>query len=121
MVAASDRPSAWSWADGTVCVSHGFIQRTSDDELAAVVAHELGHLCMARDGSDVSVRFGFRGDGSFDVEHQADRVAVQLLKDVRLSAGPLVRALSIVRDAPMTTPATRRDLDSRINLLQHSD
>jgi len=117
----TDRPAAWSWADGTVCVSRGFVDRISDDELTAVVAHELGHLCMARDGASTGVRFGFRGDGSASVEHQADEVGVRLLKACGLSSDSLIRALLVVRDYSQTTPTVKSALDLRINLLCEDD
>jgi hypothetical protein len=121
VVDPTDRPAAWSWADGTVCVSRGFVERTSDDELSAVVAHELGHLCMARDGTSTSTRFGFRGEGSVSVEHQADVVGVRLLKASGLSSDSLIRALLVVRNGPQTTPAVKDALDLRINLLREND
>jgi Zn-dependent protease with chaperone function len=121
VVDPTDRPAAWSWADGTVCVSRGFVERTSDDELSAVVAHELGHLCMARDGISASTRFGFRGEGSISVEHQADVIGVRLLKAGGLSSAALIRALRVVRDGPQTTPAVRDALNLRINLLREND
>src|SRR5579872_1271712 len=35
---------AFSWRNGRVYVTYGLMDRLSDAELAAVIAHELGHL-----------------------------------------------------------------------------
>ena len=43
-VAAHDRIGAWSWSDGSVVLTQRLLASLSDDELTAVLAHELGHL-----------------------------------------------------------------------------
>ena len=44
LVAATDRVGAWSWPDGTVVLTRAVVERLDDDEIAAVLAHESGHL-----------------------------------------------------------------------------
>jgi predicted Zn-dependent protease len=44
LVAAHDRVGAWSWSDGSVVLTQRLLASLSDDELTAVLAHELGHL-----------------------------------------------------------------------------
>jgi hypothetical protein len=114
----ADRLAAWSWADGTICVTRNFVERTSDDELTAIVAHELGHLCMARSVVSSETHFGFRGDGSLLIELQADEVGVRLLRVSGLTSEPLIKALSIVRDASQTTAIVRDELNLRIDALR---
>src|SRR4051812_34611075 len=43
-VLATDAVSAFSWPDRQVFVTRGLLERLNDDELAAAMAHELGHL-----------------------------------------------------------------------------
>ena len=44
LIAAHDQPGAWSWSNGSLVLTQKLLGSLSDDELAAVLAHELGHL-----------------------------------------------------------------------------
>ena len=39
-----DALGAWSWADGRIRASRALVDLLDDDELAAALAHEIGHL-----------------------------------------------------------------------------
>jgi hypothetical protein len=43
-VAAHHHAGAWSWSDGSIVLTQRLLDSLDDDELVAVLAHELGHL-----------------------------------------------------------------------------
>jgi len=114
VVDPSDQPAAWSWSDGTICITGGFVRRIDDAELRAVIAHELAHLRVA-DGEH-STPHAFRGT-SLAVEEDADAVAVRLLKSIGLAKDSLIRSLKFVRDWPQTTCDVKDMLNARIDFL----
>src|SRR5947209_7009762 len=76
-VLASNRPCAYAWPDGDIFVTRGLVSLLGEDELAAVLAHEMGHLLGGGRRATAS------GDphalaGSGDVEEQADAGACDL-------------------------------------------
>lgn len=127
VVARNDRVNAFAAPGGTVVVTTGLLRalRTSD-ELAAVLAHELGHVqrrhpihgmmrqlslqalvgLLAGDASVLSsgVRVAGQLGGlrySRELENEADDAAVRLLASEGIRADALSRALeSITRSAP---------------------
>ncbi len=74
-VAARDEPGAWAWPDGRIEVSRTLVDRLDDQELAAALAHELGHLL---DGGHLpAMPHALAGGG--DIERRADRVGCGVL------------------------------------------
>ncbi len=74
-VAARDEPGAWAWPDGRIEVSRTLVDSLDDQELAAALAHELGHLL---DGGHLpAVPHALAGGG--DIERRADRVGCGVL------------------------------------------
>lgn len=108
--------TAYSFADGHVFVTRGLVDVATDDQLAAAIAHEMGHLL-----SDGHVAWsGFRaiaGHGEADKEVQADMVGVQLLRARGISPGALAQML---RKVVVATPskATQESLRARIGRLE---
>lgn len=98
MVIDSPRPGAFAWPQGRVCVTSGLMALADDDELAAAVAHEIGHLV-----EDGHVRLAaLIGTETQGVERRADAIAVCLLRSagVRTDAmTSLLRKLAAA-DAP---------------------
>ena len=75
---------ARAWPDGRIEVSRALIDRLDDEELAAVLAHELGHLLdgghlpVSTAGLDDLPPLGLRGAaGSDEAEPRADRIRVR--------------------------------------------
>jgi hypothetical protein len=92
---------AWAWPDGRVEVSRALVDRLDDEELAAALAHELGHLLdgghlpgagLARDAP-----LGLRGDrGADDIEARADRIGCTLLAHRGVACTAMARMLADV-------------------------
>ena len=114
-VLACDGVCAYSWRDGNVFVTRGLVDRLDDAELAAAVAHELGHLL-----GDGRVRpvVSLRGcsDG-LDDEARADALGIEVLAAQGLPPQAMARMLAKVRDSGTLPPDCRRDMDRRILLL----
>ena len=77
---------AWAWPDGRIEVSRALIDRLDDEELAAALAYELGHLldgghlAVSRAGLDDGPPPGLRvAAGADEVEARADRIGCALL------------------------------------------
>jgi Zn-dependent protease with chaperone function len=69
---------AWAWPCGRVQVSRALVDRLDDDELAAALAHELGHLLDR--GHLPNVPAALHGaSGVDDLELRADRIGCDLL------------------------------------------
>jgi len=113
----SDAAGAYAWADGRIFVTHGLIRRLDDEQLAAVIAHELGHLINE---SAVPSRQSMSLSGQDDprqAEARADATGVALLEAAGLAAYPAMRGmLQTLRDAPGNGPF-RKSLTRRIELL----
>ncbi|MEA3274558.1 MAG: M48 family metallopeptidase [Pseudomonadota bacterium] len=115
-------PNAFAVGDGRFVVTDGlFALVRSDSELAAVIAHEIGHDLLGhfcRDGSTATEKFHV---GSlvqhFDLsaEVDADAFAAGLLEKAGFSPGAME---SVLHCLAVRTPAARRGpLESRIKHL----
>lgn len=113
-VLAMRAPSAFSWPDHSVFVTRGLLDRATDDELAAAIAHELGHLL--NDGH-AHAAFGLHGDQHLDAEARADATGVELLAARNISATAMPTMLAKVRDGGNLPEFRRQALRQRIELL----
>lgn len=111
--------SAFCWPDRQVFVTRGLVERVgdNDDELAAAIAHELGHLI---DGHHVgrSALVGLRGcrQDLIDAEGRADELGAQILESRGIDRAAMSRLLTKVIAA---TPrgATKDSVEHRLALL----
>ena len=111
----SRSPNAWSWPSGEIYVSFELLQIFTDDEVAAVVGHELGHLIS--DGH-LNSRLSLASPaGSLDIEANADAIGRRLLIAGAKDANAMRSALGKLAAHPATTPATRRAIERRIDRL----
>jgi len=114
-VLASDAPCAFSWPTGHLFVTRGLIDSLDDDELAAAIAHELGHLLSDGQLQSVASLRGFGVDP--DREAKADAAGIGLLQACGLPTEAMVRMLEKVKASPLVPPGCRKALQRRIELL----
>ncbi len=100
---------AYAWPDGNVFVTRGLMDLLGDGEVAAAVAHEMGHLLD--DGRLPMVR---TLEGSSDGEARADWIGCRLLRDRRA----MLSMLEKVRSAPALKASLREAMDKRIKRLR---
>jgi Zn-dependent protease with chaperone function len=98
---------AYGWPDGSVFVTRGLLDLLNDEELAAAVAHELGHLL--EDGH-LHGRMSLQGDcGKLDAEERADLRGCELLEATGLPPQAMAQSLRKVARAPGAANARVRE------------
>ena len=114
-VLGSDSIGAYGWPDGNLFVTRGLVDLLNDQELAAAVAHEMGHLL--HDGHLHTV-VSLRGCCvSPDVEARADAIGVRLLAGRGIGPGAMVSMLTKVCSTLDTSPTCQQRIAERIKLL----
>jgi Zn-dependent protease with chaperone function len=103
---------AYGWPDGAVFVTRGLVDLLDQQELAAAIAHEAGHLL---DGGHVRSVVSLRGcTDDPDAEVRADAIGVRLLEHGGIARHEMVSMLQKVcasTDAPsLCRPAMLRRL-----------
>ena len=86
-----DEVGAWAWPDGRIEVSQALLDRLDDDELAAALAHELGHLL---DGGHLAGAPRSLAGEAADIERRADGIGCQLLSRRGVSGEAMIRMLA---------------------------
>jgi Zn-dependent protease with chaperone function len=76
-LSARPEPGAWAWPAGPIHVSRALLAIVDDDELAAAIAHELGHLHADGTWRGPLAALGNGADG--DAEARADEFGCRLL------------------------------------------
>ncbi|MGB7157327.1 MAG: M48 family metalloprotease [Tepidisphaeraceae bacterium] len=115
-VVNSGDAGGFSWRCGAIVVTRGLIDMLDDDELAAVIAHEMGHLHANHHIAPVASLKGCATDE--DAETAADLIARELLDAAGVSSRALPRLLAKVAGQPGTAESCRRHLHSRIARLE---
>lgn len=112
-------PGAYAYPSGKLCVTSGLLEMASEDELAAALAHELGHLY---DRGHLEPPFALSGEGveQHDMESRADSVAIKLLIRRNIAPGSLVSLLEKVAHHPATRASARATLIERLSTLRAS-
>lgn len=109
----SDAVTAYAWPGGEIYVTRGLLERMDDAEVAAAVAHEIGHLL--NDGH-LKRPVGLKGCGALeDEEAAADQTGVELLKRCGMEGAAMRRMLEIV--ARHSGASCRADLFKRLEQL----
>jgi Zn-dependent protease with chaperone function len=111
----SDVVGAYGWPDAQIFVSRGLVDLLTDQQLAAAVAHEMGHLLA--DGhlhTIVSLRGCCQTP---DAEVRADAVAVELLQSRGIAPIVMIEMLRRVESAPSVSPSCRAGIGHRIELI----
>ena len=111
----SDSVGAYGWPDGNLFVTRGLVDLLSDKELAAAIAHEMGHLL--NDGHLHTV-VSLRGCCvSPDAEARADSIGVRLLAEQGIGRDAMTSMLNKVRSSPGVSPSCQQGIGQRIELL----
>ena len=110
----SDTVCAYGWPNGRIYVTRALVDILNDQELAAALAHEMGHLL--NDGRLHSV-VSLRGCASTDVEVRADAAGAQLLSQCGLSQSLMPQMLRKVNSSDSLAPTCHAALAQRIQIL----
>jgi hypothetical protein len=86
---------AWAWPDRRIRVSRALVDLLDDDELAAALGHELGHLLDRGDLPAPPVAL-LGGSGGDDLEARADQIGCRLLAARGLASDAMARMLAKV-------------------------
>ncbi len=117
-----DRPLAYAWPCGRLFVTRGLIETLTADELAAVIAHEIGHL-LAEPAPITDVALAGTDGGHHDpAEVAADRVGRKLLTESGIDDSAMLSMLQKVAGHSRTSLPTRLAMLQRAQLLRmHAD
>jgi Zn-dependent protease with chaperone function len=112
VVVDSDEVGAFCWRSGKIVVTRALVDLVDDEELAAAIAHEAGHLL--RDGhlQRPAALNGCASDR--DAETGADLIGRELLRAGGLPHDALARLLQKVAAHSQTTQGCRDHLNRRI-------
>ena len=111
----SDIVGANSWPDGNIFVTRALVDLLDKDELAAAMAHELGHLL--NDGHLQGVA-SLRGTcSSPDAEVRADATGYEVLRMQTINPHAMVSMLRKVKSGIPASSPCQRGLAARIDLL----
>jgi predicted Zn-dependent protease len=114
----SETISACVWPNRRVFITRGLMDRLTDDELAAALSHEIGHLL---DDGNLRSMVALRGLGPIggagagaDHEVQADTFGCGLLESAGIPRAAMISMLEKVRAAHGDDPYLREGLDQRL-------
>ena len=94
-VLESPSAAAYAWPDGSIFLTSALLDILEPREIAAVIAHELGHLCDPPRPGDASALLGKARH--LDDESRADEFACDLLRRSGLAPLALASALRKVQ------------------------
>lgn len=112
-VLESPGAAAYAWPDGSIFLTSALLDILEPQEIAAVIAHELGHLCDRPRPSHASALLGKAQ--RLDDESRADEFACDLLQSSGLAPLALASALRKVQLAPGISDQQRQSLLDRVS------
>ena len=113
----SDAVGAYAWPGGEVYVTRGLVDLLDQQELAAALAHEMGHL-IADHAADPPSSLRGAAEGK-DSEISADAIGVDLLAKQGIDRGVMTSMLRKVCCSGSVSPACRKAMLERIQILSH--
>ena len=106
---------AYAWPKGAIYLTRGLVELLDDSEIAAVVAHELGHL---HQGGHVRTLVSLNGrNAGVDVESRADLLGRELLRKCQIPPDAMVLMLQKLASSDSLSPSGRRAVRQRIRIL----
>lgn len=106
----------FAWPDGRIYVTRGLVELTSDDELAAAIAHEMGHLLADR-GPPTLVALAGQSACDAGCEERADAIGCLLLRVKGRPAAAMITLLRKIAASPETDSNVRPSIERRIERL----
>lgn len=106
----------FAWPDGRIYVTRGLVDLATDDELAAAIAHEMGHLLADR-GPPALVALAGRSACDAGCEERADAMGCLLLRVKGRPPASMATLLRKVEASPQTDPRLRPLIERRIKRL----
>jgi len=113
---SSGELAAYSRSDGHILISSTLVQKLTNEELTAVIAHELGHLINNGNVHFVAALAG--SCASDDEESAADQTALQILRATQQRPTALITMLGKIADDSALSPQTRQRIAQRITRLK---
>jgi Zn-dependent protease with chaperone function len=113
----NDAATAYGWRGGNIFLTRGLVDLMHDDELAAAIAHELGHLLGDGYVRSLTSLRGCDREQNLDAEHRADLIGAALLRNSSLPPSAMTRMLQKVQGQRELTDACRRAVSKRVELL----
>ncbi len=105
---------AWSWSDGDVYLTLGLTSHLNNKELAAAIAHELGHLINSK--SVVCPYALGSAHEQLGIEFAADLTGARVLAAHGIAPQNLVSVIRLL-NRRSSNESLRKSLQSRIHLL----
>jgi Zn-dependent protease with chaperone function len=112
-VLESPSAAAYAWPDGSIFLTSALLDMLESQEIAAVIAHELGHLCDRPRPGDASALLGKAQH--LDDESRADEFACDLLRRSGLAPLTLASALRKVQLATGISDRQRKSILDRVS------
>jgi Zn-dependent protease with chaperone function len=127
-VLETEKVGAFGWPNGHIFVTRGLVDRLNNAELAAAIAHELGHLLdsgrlrmIGKDSeSSKTVDSSDSDRHDPDREVRADAAGLQLLRADNIPPQSMLSMLRKVETCGALTPSGRLAVDRRLQLLSTS-
>jgi Zn-dependent protease with chaperone function len=116
-VLACSEPGAYAWPCGRIFVTRGLLEILDDNELAAAVAHELGHLAAEQRTPPPAGVDGGGREAALEAECAADAHAVALLRSEGRDPSAVRRMLAKLHADPRLPADRRPSLKTRIKRL----
>lgn len=116
MVLDFDAPCAFAWDDGRIYLTRALLDMLDDHELAAAIAHEMGHLVGSSHLHAPATLMG-RANSVADLEARADRIGAEMLRSAGLPSAAMSSMLQKVAASSRASDECRRALYRRIQLL----
>ena len=111
----SDAAGAYAWPGGDVFVTRGLVDLLDQQELAAALAHEMGHLIADRALNPPTSLHGSTGGDASEIA--ADATGVDLLANQGIERDVMISMLRKVSCSATVNPACRKAMQERIAIL----
>ena len=108
----SDTAGAYAWPGGDVFVTRGLVDLLDEQELAAALAHEMGHLIADHTANPPSSLHGVSTGNAAEIS--ADTLGMTLLQKQGMNRDVMISMLRKVRGC---NPTCRNAIQERIDIV----